>query len=289
MKKQHFLKALICSLALCTLFSLCGCGESKSDNTSGASSAASGVSTAAEDSSTDDSITDESTKDESTQDESTKDESTTDESSVSDYKDPEYTLGKIVDSGNCGDNGDNVKWELDENGLLVISGSGKMADYDAYGRTVWYVHKEKIKSIIVKKGITSIGEFAFSGLLYLNDIAIPDSVTRIGSWAFFCCSRLKSVTIPDTITSIEDYVFASCESLTNITIPDSVTSIGSCGFNGCRNSDFTIPESVTSVGQNAFSGLTSSQTISIKGKSEAPSGWNSNWNHRCDAKIVWNA
>ena len=34
--------------------------------------------------------------------------------------------GKIIKSGECGAEGGNVKYELDENGLLVISGTGKM-------------------------------------------------------------------------------------------------------------------------------------------------------------------
>lgn len=32
-------------------------------------------------------------------------------------------------SGNCGANGDNVTWELSDDGTLTISGSGKMKDY----------------------------------------------------------------------------------------------------------------------------------------------------------------
>ena len=32
-------------------------------------------------------------------------------------------------SGNCGANGSNAKWSLDEQGTLTISGKGKIADY----------------------------------------------------------------------------------------------------------------------------------------------------------------
>ena len=39
---------------------------------------------------------------------------------------------EIVDSGICGINGDNVKWTLDSEGVVVISGEGKMAEYDYY-------------------------------------------------------------------------------------------------------------------------------------------------------------
>ncbi len=41
------------------------------------------------------------------------------EESKSEYKDPDYTLGTIVSRGSCGAN---VTYELDDTGLLVISG-----------------------------------------------------------------------------------------------------------------------------------------------------------------------
>lgn len=41
----------------------------------------------------------------------------------------------IVDSGTCGAEGDgsNLKWTLDSEGTLTISGQGKMADYGIDG------------------------------------------------------------------------------------------------------------------------------------------------------------
>ena len=104
-----------------------------------------------------------------------------------------------------------------------------------------------------------------------------------------------SVTIPDTIdgrkvTSIGGYAFRDCTSLTSVTIPDSVTSIGHGAFDNCTNlTSITIPDSVTSIGDYAFNRWKSSQTIYIKGRSSAPSGWDSGWNSNCNAKIVWNA
>ena len=37
----------------------------------------------------------------------------------------------IEQSGTCGADGDNVIWSLDSDGVLTISGTGKMADYEA--------------------------------------------------------------------------------------------------------------------------------------------------------------
>lgn len=79
-------------------------------------------------------------------------------------------------------------------------------------------------------------------------------------------------------------------SIKNVIVKNVVTSIGKYAFSNCNNLEsITIPDSVTGIGEGAFDGWTSSQTIYIKGRSEAPSGWNSGWNEKCEAKIVWNA
>ena len=83
------------------------------------------------------------------------------EVSKEEYKDPEYTLGTIVASGNCGKDGGNATYQLDDKGLLVISGSGEMKNY-TYNYNArssdapWFDKKESIKTVILKEGITSI-------------------------------------------------------------------------------------------------------------------------------------
>ena len=145
-------------------------------------------------------------------------------------KDPEYTLGKIVSSGSCGSS---VTYELDENGLLVISGSGDMGIYQGITYCPWHAQRENIKTVIIKNGVTSIGDGAFSGCTSLTAVTIPDSVTSIGDAAFYECTSLTAVTIPDSVTSIRESAFSGCTSLTAITIPDSVTSIGNGAFYEC--------------------------------------------------------
>lgn len=67
----------------------------------------------------------------------------------------------------------------------------------------------KYSAEIVEIGshVTSIGEYAFSGIGALVSVAIPESVTSIGKFAFSGCSSLTSVTIPDSVTGIRDYAF----------------------------------------------------------------------------------
>ena len=141
----------------------------------------------------------------------------------------------ILDSGTCGAEGDgsNLTWTLDSKGVLTISGSGDMRDYDY--SSPWYENGNQIQSVFMANGVTSIGNFAFNECTSLTSMTIPDSVTCIGNCAFRECSSLASVTIPDSVTSIGVYAFCACTSLKSVTIPDSVTSIGNYAFSYCTS------------------------------------------------------
>ena len=128
---------------------------------------------------------------------------------------------EIIESGNCGEN---VTWTLDSDGLLTISGTGEMSSHP--------YPKDSVVSVVIGNGVTSIGDYAFSGCSGLTSVTIPDGVTSIGSSAFSGCTGLTSVTITDSVTDIGDDAFSDCSGLTRVTIPDSVTSIGWYAFYG---------------------------------------------------------
>ena len=130
-------------------------------------------------------------------------------------------------SGSCGPN---LKWHLTDDGVLTITGKGRMYDY-SYGDAPW--RDFDIKRVIIGDSVTSIGNGAFSGGSFLTSVTIPNSVTSIGNSAFTSCSALTSVTIPNSVTTIGWYAFRDCSSLTSVTIPNSVTTIGSYAFNNC--------------------------------------------------------
>jgi len=96
-----------------------------------------------------------------------------------------------------------------------------------------YIQGNKITDLVIPEGVTSIGDYAFSGCSGLESVTIPSSVTSIGSSAFYGCSGLKSVTIPSKVTSIGDCAFSGCSGLESVTIPSSVTRIRSDAFKGC--------------------------------------------------------
>ena len=85
-----------------------------------------------------------------------------------------------------------------------------------------YLNGELVTSLEIPDGVTSIGNFAFSGCISLTSITIPDGVTSIGEYAFAGCISLTSITIPDGITSIGEYAFTACGSLESINFQGSM-------------------------------------------------------------------
>ena len=134
-----------------------------------------------------------------------------------------------------------------DEGTLVISGSGAMADYSQYSYAPWYSYLSDIKTVTIVDGVTNIGEYAFFNCSSLTSVTIPDGVTSIGSYAFYSCSSLTSITIPDGVTSIGAYAFAHVKtSLTSVTIGSGVTSIGEYAFYDCTGlTNFTVGEGNT--------------------------------------------
>ncbi len=155
-----------------------------------------------------------------------------------------------ADSGTCGEN---LTWTLTNGGVLTISGTGALTDIPP--DLLEYLLEDGVASIVIEKGVTSIGDSVFYCCTSFSSVTIPDSVTSIGDEAFFACDGLGSVIIPDSVTTIGDSAFEECTNLASVTISDSVTTIGDSVFTGCESlKSVTIPDSVTSIGEFAFAG-----------------------------------
>ena len=115
-------------------------------------------------------------------------------------------------SGICGDN---LEWKLTDEGVLTITGTGEMQDWNDYS-SPWY-ENESVKQVIIGDGVTTIGDWAFSYCRALTSITIPNSVTTIGERTFANCYSLTSVTIPSSVTRIEDGAFSDCGNVKQIT------------------------------------------------------------------------
>lgn len=200
--------------------------------------------------------------------------------------------------GTFGEN-NSLKWELNTDGKLTISGSGAMDDWSD-SMPPW--RDKVILSVEINDGITTIGKNAFQGCLGFQSIAIPDSVTTIRDGAFRECKDLKTVSFGENsgLITIGESAFYSCWGLKSIVIPADVTSIGRMAFWGCENltsinvlggnsnycsvdgvlfnkekttliaypanksgDSYVIPDSVISIGEDAFSLCLNLESITI--------------------------
>ena len=99
--------------------------------------------------------------------------------------------GNILPHGICGDN---LTWEIDDNGTLTISGTGTMYDYGFHEyRALWSAHGDSIKNVVIESGVTSIGKEVFVYCNNITSVTIPASVTSIGEGAFRLCNKLSTV------------------------------------------------------------------------------------------------
>lgn len=170
----------------------------------------------------------------------------------------------------------NIVWYIENNDTLHIGGTGAMPDYEfvsgkynIWTSAPWSTEKirDNTKKVIIDKGITSIGDYAFASLNYLEEVEIPDDVTSMGRDAFYDCSSLVTIDIPKSVTEIGIAAFARCEKLENITVPENITEINDLVFNHCHAlRKINIPKKVTKIGQGAFWNCESLESITIPEK-----------------------
>lgn len=175
-----------------------------------------------------------------------------------------------VGSGDCGDS---LTWSVDTDGTLTISGTGAMWDYseifvgdgDWHTTAPWYAYSPT--RLVLEKGITYIGKYAFSGCGIAGDLTLPDGVTEIGENAFASCSSLTSVVLSQSVAWLDDSAFLNCSGISSLTMPEGMTSIGYAAFWGCGSlTSVTIPASVTDVDRAAFGNCGSLENIAVDGR-----------------------
>ena len=195
------------------------------------------------------------------------------------YKEPE----KLA-SGYCGSN---LTWILTDDGVLKFSGEGSMRNYSSAKATSWYAYRDKIVSIELEPEITSIGEFAFSDLPKLKEIASWDGITSVGDYAFknstalenvvlpskmkklggsafYGCTELKSVSIPEGVYTVWGYTFKNCTSLKEVKLPSTLVKIDEAAFYGCKSiTKMEIPESVSIIGIYCFKNCSNLSSVTL--------------------------
>lgn len=174
------------------------------------------------------------------------------------------TAGAETYSGTFGADGDNLTWVLDDEGTLTISGEGEMEDFSSLN-SPWHSHMYFIKNVIVEKGVTSIGDYAFYHNGFLESINLSDSISRIGNY-IISNSHIESVAIPKSVIEIATYAFYD-SNLKSISVDENNNYYSSDDNGVLFNKDKTvlifypssaelityiIPESVTLICSEAF-------------------------------------
>lgn len=178
--------------------------------------------------------------------------------------------GKVVKAIVSGVNGkvqtglfSNLKQSVDEEGnpLFDRNGSPIMEPDEKWAA---------LTEVVIKDGVTEIGNQTFQGCTGLTNVTIPDSVQKIGAWAFYLCGGLKNVDIPANVEignssfrqsgleqvtvsggSVGQYAFHRNVSLKKIDI--NCKTIGDEAFSGCDSlTDITLGSSVKTLGDKVF-------------------------------------
>jgi hypothetical protein len=163
---------------------------------------------------------------------------------------------EVVASGNCGttDHESEVTYSLTSDGVLTISGTGTMADFGNQTPAPWLsTYANRITSVVIESGVTSVGNYAFYGCNYLTSITLPANLQTIGNYAFVRCG------------------------MTSITLPASLETIGMRAFQAVPITSINIPASVTTIGELAFGFNSSLAEITVDANNtiyEAPNGCN---------------
>ena len=183
-------------------------------------------------------------------------------------------------NGTCGDN---LTWDLTD-GVLTISGTGAMADYESASPAPWDAYKENVISVVINDGITTIGKRAFYNIDAMTSVTMPNSLTTIGDNAFYSCDGLTTIEIPKGITSVGYRALDNCSKLTAVvwnakvcnykfeypsqiksyTFGEEVETLSTSCCDGMSElTSIVIPNSVTSIGYRAFTGCSKLASVTI--------------------------
>ena len=178
---------------------------------------------------------------------------------------------ELVHEGQCGDE---IDWQLFDNGNLYIFGNNEMDDFSVYDGIVdspWNSNRYYIKNVIIEEGVTSVGEYAFCECSNLESVTLPETLDYIGYAAFFNCNKMTSLEIPDVNNNlffIGAHAFENCTGLTSVVLPSELFSIEESLFYNCTGlTSITIPKMIMGIGENAFGNCSSLTSVNFESTS----------------------
>lgn len=142
-------------------------------------------------------------------------------------------------------------WNYEALGMLTSFGNFKL--------------EGELKKVVIKDGITNVGDYALFFLPAATQVTLPDSVTSIGRYGIAMCSKLTGLSIPKGVTEIGDFGLAG-NALTAVTLPDGLQSLGRGAFDSCASlTNTTLPAAITAVPGKCFADCTKLLNVKYAG------------------------
>jgi len=180
--------------------------------------------------------------------------------------------------------GENATWSLDEYGVLTVSGTGDMYNFDSqiYYKAPWNEFRNSIKKVVIEEGITNIGQNAFQYCYSATDLHIASSVEVIesGSLGYYGANNFDRITIGEnsmlravngsalTYTRWFDkkpdyqpvylgrmlytYKGPAPSDYFTVNVKEGTIAISPLAFYNKKLGSITVPDSLIYVGGNAF-------------------------------------
>ena len=201
--------------------------------------------------------------------------------------DTDAIISSFTTAATSGDFGENncLHWEVSTGVLsgktLTISGTGAMPDFDFPNGNLapWWNYEAlgmltsfgnfklegELKKVVIKDGVTNVGDYALFFLPAATQVTLPGSVTSIGRYGIAMCSKLTGLSIPKGVTEIGDFGLAG-DGLTAVTLPDGLQSLGRGAFDTCASlTNTTLPAAITAVPGKCFADCTKLLNVKYAG------------------------
>ena len=184
--------------------------------------------------------------------------------------------------------GDNLTWNIDDAGNLVVNGSGEMYDYDS----VWDDDIEKyvstspfsdfiVRTVVFEEGVTSVGSNAFCGQDQLTGITFYPQMECISDSSFNRCSNLSEVDFQGKITEWKDDYTIYYGSYYDEEAPDIIYKV----FDTDGITRLNLID-IGSCDTNLIWAVDQDKTLYVCGEGQIDSGYWSPWRNYDIEKVV---